>query len=157
MKYIFHYSAYATCKMYITLSVQKNSNSYILCFTFNVCSRCLLMRLSNWIMYDNSVHSTLQLDFVIMKTTDLINMKMWQTILLSQQTMLKLYLPTNEDGAVICNKRVIFTETLNQIQQNCKPCYFAKCSGTRVCSSPRHPLSTTERVQTTGSYRGSYA
>lgn len=143
--------------MHIIISLLKISTCYIFLVSLAVCNLSLLMRPSYWIMYDSSVYSTLQLDFVIMKTTDLINMKMWHTVLLSQQTMLKLYLATNEYGAVICNKRVIFTETLNQIQQNCKPCYFAKCSGTRVCSSPRHPLSTTERVQTTGSYREPYA
>ena len=89
-----------------------------------------------------------------MKTTDLISMKMWQTLLLSQQIMLKLYLPTNENGAVISNKRVIFTETLSQIRQTYTPCYFAKCSGTRVCSSLRYPLFMTVSAQATGSSRG---
>jgi hypothetical protein len=109
-------------------------------------NRSLLVPLSKGIMYDNSVHSTLQLDFAIMKTTDLINMKMWQTVLLSQQTMLKLYLPTNEDGAIICNKRVIFTETLTKYDKPLSrvilpnvpvlvfvPDYAILCSRRNVC------------------------
>jgi len=164
MECIFHYYTYATCKMHITLSLlivselptMKIANSYIFCFTYCLQSLLDYAAKQRDHVWQFRTH-TLQLDFVIMKTTDLINMKMWQTLLLSQQTMLKLYLPTNENGAVICNKRVIFTETLSQIRQTYTPCYFAKCSGTRVCSSLGYPLFMTESVQATGSSRGPYA
>jgi hypothetical protein len=82
-------------------------------------------------------------------------MEVWHTVQLFQQTMLKLYLPTKEEGAVIRNKRVIFTEALKQTRETYKPRYFvAKCSTATVYSSRRHPLSRTELVQMPGTYRG---